>query len=143
MAKITLDQWAEKSKRGEVCGILGCPGKPIDKCPHCGNHYCQDHAFVINTPAHPEKRGMTILKIELVEGDELLYKNPYPKGVALVLGNNLEALKANLSDAGLILHYDETVSYRIKPGIPIYILTPDVKITNSLPEAGKEAEVEG
>ena len=129
MAKITLDQWAEKSKRGEVCGILGCPGKPIDKCPHCGNHYCQDHAFVINTPAHPEKRGMTILKIELVEGDELLYKNPYDAGVEMALGVNLTALKENPRN-GFVLQPGYLVSYRIKPGIPIYILSLDGEVNN-------------
>jgi len=68
---------------------------------------------------------MNIIKIELVEGEELIYKNPYPKGIAVALGTNLEALKANAVDAGYILHYDESISYRIKPGIPIYILTPE------------------
>lgn len=66
---------------------------------------------------------MTILKIELLEGDELLYKNPYPKGTEVALGNNLEALKENARENGWILGYDESVSYRIKPGVPIYILT--------------------
>jgi hypothetical protein len=51
--EITLDEWKEKSQRGEVCGILGCDSEPVIKCPHCGNYYCQEHAFVIDTPAHP------------------------------------------------------------------------------------------
>jgi len=49
---ITLDEWAEKSRKGEVCGILGCQNKPVKKCPHCRNHYCQEHAFVLDTPGH-------------------------------------------------------------------------------------------
>lgn len=52
MAKITAQQWKEKSERGEVCGILGCLDKPVVKCPHCGNHYCEQHRFVMDTPAH-------------------------------------------------------------------------------------------
>lgn len=55
MVKITVDEWAEKSRRGEVCGILGCKNKPVNKCPHCGNHYCQEHAFVLDTPGHQKR----------------------------------------------------------------------------------------
>jgi len=48
-----VEIWAARSRKGEVCGILGCPNKPlVKKCPHCGNHYCQEHAFVIDTPGH-------------------------------------------------------------------------------------------
>jgi hypothetical protein len=47
-----IDQWADRSRKGEVCGILGCPGEPVVKCDHCGNNYCALHAGVINTPAH-------------------------------------------------------------------------------------------
>ena len=53
MAKITAEQWKQKSERGEVCGMLGCMSKPVDKCPHCGNHYCENHSFVIGNIAHP------------------------------------------------------------------------------------------
>ena len=53
---ITAEQWREKSKRGEVCGILGCFAYPETKCPHCGCHYCQHHKFVIDTLAHKIKR---------------------------------------------------------------------------------------
>ena len=53
--KLTVDQWAEKSRQGQICGILGCTDKPIVKCPHCGNHYCQDHAFVLSTPGHQKR----------------------------------------------------------------------------------------
>jgi hypothetical protein len=66
---------------------------------------------------------MTVLKIELVEGDELLYKNPYGKGVEVALGINLADLKEKPREKGWILGYDHSVSYRIKPGVPVYILT--------------------
>jgi hypothetical protein len=66
---------------------------------------------------------MTILKIELVEGDELLYKNPYDKGIDLALGANLVELKEKPRERGVILRYDESISYRIKPEVPVYILT--------------------
>jgi hypothetical protein len=56
--KLTVGQWARKSRQGQVCGILGCRGLPIVKCDHCGNHYCQDHAFVIDTPAHPKRQDI-------------------------------------------------------------------------------------
>ena len=62
---ITVDEWAEKSRRGEVCGILGCKNKPVIKCPHCGNHYCREHAFVIGGPGHPERQA---------EGEDLVRK---------------------------------------------------------------------
>lgn len=53
--EISAEEWREKSKRGEVCGILGCPDPPEERCPHCGCHYCRDHKFVIHTPAHGHK----------------------------------------------------------------------------------------
>lgn len=54
--KVTAEQWREKSKRGEVCGILGCPGRPKTKCPHCGCCYCRHHKFVIDTLVHQIKK---------------------------------------------------------------------------------------
>jgi len=66
---------------------------------------------------------MTIVKMELVEGGELLYKNPYPKGIEVSLGPNLAELKKKPRDMGFILQWDESVSFCIKPGIPVYILT--------------------
>ena len=47
-----IELWAAKSRKGEVCGILGCPGGPFIKCGHCDNHYCRDHCFVIALPGH-------------------------------------------------------------------------------------------
>lgn len=57
---VTLDEWAAKSRRGEVCGILGCKNKPVKRCPHCGLHYCQEHAFVIGGPGH--QKGEEVAK---------------------------------------------------------------------------------
>ncbi|MBA7546933.1 hypothetical protein ES705_39334 [subsurface metagenome] len=47
-----VEAWAARSRKGEVCGILGCQNKPVKKCFHCGNHYCQEHAFVLDTLGH-------------------------------------------------------------------------------------------
>lgn len=47
------EEWAERSRRKEVCGILGCIQKPTVKCNHCQNYYCEGHKIVIGTPAHP------------------------------------------------------------------------------------------
>lgn len=51
---ISLEEWKKKSEEGEVCGILGCPNKPAVECKHCRNWYCEEHKFVIRTPAHPQ-----------------------------------------------------------------------------------------
>jgi len=53
-----IDRWdlevlAAKSRKGEVCGILGCQNKPTVKCKHCFNMYCEEHRLVLNTSAHP------------------------------------------------------------------------------------------
>ena len=53
--KFDVEIWAAKSRKGEVCGILGCGETPVVKCDHCGNHYCEEHKFVLETPGHPEK----------------------------------------------------------------------------------------
>lgn len=49
---VRLIDWAARSRKGEVCGILGCFIKPIRKCPHCGNYYCEEHSVVIDSVAH-------------------------------------------------------------------------------------------
>ena len=51
---VTLRDWKELSKSGNFCGILGCLKKPEKKCNHCGNHYCNEHKWVLSTPAHPK-----------------------------------------------------------------------------------------
>ena len=45
-------EWAVMSKRGEVCGILGCQNEPIVTCLHCGNGYCGEHSGVLSTTGH-------------------------------------------------------------------------------------------
>lgn len=54
--KWDVEMWAAKSRKGEVCGIFGCPNKPTTKCEHCGNMYCEEHKWVIKTPAHPREK---------------------------------------------------------------------------------------
>lgn len=39
----TLKEWVGKSKKGEVCGVVGCDQKPTNKCTKCSNHYCYGH----------------------------------------------------------------------------------------------------
>lgn len=57
MEKVEIDKWdielwAAKSRTGDVCGIFGCHNEVITKCPHCGNWYCREHRFVLDTPGH-------------------------------------------------------------------------------------------
>jgi len=59
--KISGDEWRTKSRRGEVCGILGCKNQPIASCLHCGNSYCSEHLPLLGTPAHG-------LKKEVIDG---------------------------------------------------------------------------
>ena len=51
-----VEEWAARSRMGKVCGIYGCPNMPMPeaRCPHCGNNYCFEHRWVINSPAHGE-----------------------------------------------------------------------------------------
>lgn len=49
-----VEAWAARSRKGEVCGIFGCPNKPTVKCKHCFNMYCEEHKFVLDTPGHPK-----------------------------------------------------------------------------------------
>lgn len=52
--KVSAEEWAAKSRSGEVCGILGCRNTPIVRCAHCQNMYCEEHKFVLTTPGHPQ-----------------------------------------------------------------------------------------
>jgi len=45
-------QWQFRSQHKELCGILGCFNEPIEQCNHCQNWYCEEHKWVIDTPAH-------------------------------------------------------------------------------------------
>ena len=42
----TIDDWRERSEKGEVCGILGCQNKPTIQCPRCLNWYCGEHKVI-------------------------------------------------------------------------------------------------
>jgi hypothetical protein len=63
---------------------------------------------------------MTIIKIELVEGDELMYKNP--SKVDQFIGPDLSLL-STFSQNVFVLSPDETIIYHIKPKIPIYVVS--------------------
>lgn len=39
-------EWSLRSRRGEVCGMVDCMGRPTSQCPTCKNHYCYDHVMV-------------------------------------------------------------------------------------------------
>ncbi len=41
--KISGNEWTDKSKRVEVCGMFGCEQNPTSQCPDCANHYCYEH----------------------------------------------------------------------------------------------------
>lgn len=49
-------EWGQLSIKGVVCGILGCEYEPTTKCSHCQHWYCEEHKFVIGTPAHPVEK---------------------------------------------------------------------------------------
>ena len=46
--------WSNRSINGQVCGMLGCEGKPTSKCPHCNHFYCYDH-IKIHIATEPSK----------------------------------------------------------------------------------------
>ena len=39
-------EWSLRSRKGEVCGMVDCMGRPTSQCPTCKNHYCYDHVMV-------------------------------------------------------------------------------------------------
>jgi len=52
---------------------------------------------------------MPIIKLELVEGEEITYKNPY--GVRVAIGAGIKAIKVNNPlDTCFILRPDETIN---------------------------------
>ncbi len=55
---------------------------------------------------------MVIFKIELIEGKELYYENPFENDVAV--GANLESLKDKPREHGFILLKGESISVRAK-----------------------------
>jgi len=50
--EISVEEWFEMSKRGEVCAILGCRKQPVVSCLHCGGSYCEEHRFTLEGPGH-------------------------------------------------------------------------------------------
>jgi hypothetical protein len=59
----TLDEWSDKSKKGEVCGVLGCRQKPTTRCAKCSRHYCyqdlQNHKHIVTDREMEEEREKT------------------------------------------------------------------------------------
>ena len=51
----TIELWAARSRKCEVCGIYLCQQQPTVRCSHCENWYCEEHKFVIDTPGHRPK----------------------------------------------------------------------------------------
>jgi hypothetical protein len=48
----TIEDRSERSKRGEVCNVLGCQYTPSTQCPICSHYYCyadiQTHDHIIS-----------------------------------------------------------------------------------------------
>lgn len=40
---VTGDEWAEMSRRGEVCSVIGCEEKPTTRCATCLMYTCYQH----------------------------------------------------------------------------------------------------
>jgi hypothetical protein len=40
---VTDAEWAEMSRNGEVCSMIGCEGKATTKCAICLMHICFQH----------------------------------------------------------------------------------------------------
>jgi len=41
--KLSGEEYIEASKKGLLCGIVGCLNKPEWQCPRCGHYYCGQH----------------------------------------------------------------------------------------------------
>lgn len=63
---VTDVEWAEMSRNGEVCSVIGCGGKATTKCAICLMHICFQH-LDIHKHIQTEKQ----IK-EQREGDEKL-----------------------------------------------------------------------
>jgi predicted nucleic acid-binding protein len=36
----TMEEWKDKSRKGEVCAVVGCRNPPKNRCPTCFLHWC-------------------------------------------------------------------------------------------------------
>jgi hypothetical protein len=43
---IDPNEYAERSRKEEVCGIINCPNNPTTQCPKCLNYYCYEHLHI-------------------------------------------------------------------------------------------------
>jgi hypothetical protein len=59
----TDDEWTDRSRRGEVCGVMGCKEKPTTRCVECGRHYCYrdlgNHGHIMTDAELEEQRKTT------------------------------------------------------------------------------------
>ena len=39
----SISERQEKSRRGEICGVIDCKDNPVSNCPECGEHFCYQH----------------------------------------------------------------------------------------------------
>jgi len=51
-SKEAVEAWSTRSRKGEVCGAVGCTNKPVERCPHCGEWYCEIHKYALSAPVH-------------------------------------------------------------------------------------------
>ena len=97
-----INDWAEASRQGKVCGILGCRVVPHIKCPHCGNYYCKVHQWVMSSGGHVHIADPTCPEA---------YQKPHYDPVALLESPNFCQFDGNLCllDRNLECEYLEKV----------------------------------
>ena len=52
VARQIWNNWLAESRKGNLCGVLRCRGKPSERCSHCGCWYCDKHMYRIKRPEH-------------------------------------------------------------------------------------------
>jgi hypothetical protein len=43
LGSIDSYEWEERSKKGELCRVMGCSNEPTTQGPKCLKHYCYQH----------------------------------------------------------------------------------------------------
>jgi predicted nucleic acid-binding protein len=41
--RFTVEEWRDRSKKGEVCAVIACLNPSKNRCPTCFLHYCYQH----------------------------------------------------------------------------------------------------
>jgi hypothetical protein len=61
--RLSEPEWSDKSRRGEVCGLIGCRDKPTTRCDICSRHYCyrdlRNHRHIMTDTEIEERRKTT------------------------------------------------------------------------------------